>query len=450
MYQAHFKLDKRLFEDGVAADAAVFRSRQHDQLIEQFKLALSSSTSVVLLRGAAGVGKSTLTSTALRATSTRLALAWLNSTPSNAAELLELMLADFGVNAARASRIERLQLWRQFQAEMAATESRLFVVVERTEDLPAEVLHTLDSLTAADAGGNPGANVVLLGHQGLEAHLMATLLDSFRQRIRLRAELKPFSEAELQDYLRHQTACAGGHFDRLFAPGAVAALQRYSRGVARLSNNLCETALTIAATRAQTLLTPQIVTEAAIEWLGLGEAPAPAAHAAPLPSATIAVSNVPVQMPIAPTIAIATPVITPAPVAAPTPVAPAAVAAPVQAAPVVAPVVTAQPVAPPAVVAPPRFVAPAPIVTPAPAPAPVAVRAPQPPPPPKPAVAAAPPAPAAAPPPALVIEFDGGETDVRDVEIVDFPVLTDAVEASEPPVAKRPSAPPPVAPTVAA
>jgi ATP/maltotriose-dependent transcriptional regulator MalT len=89
MYQAHFKLERRLFEEGVAAETAMFRSTQHNLLIEQFKIAFASATSIVLLRGPAGVGKSTLTSTALRATSTRLALAWLNSTPGNAAELRE-------------------------------------------------------------------------------------------------------------------------------------------------------------------------------------------------------------------------------------------------------------------------------------------------------------------------------------------------------------------------
>ena len=71
-------------------------------------------------------------------------LAWLNAHRRNAAELLELVLVELGVGTLRTTRIERLQLWRQFQGEMRATESRLFIVVERTEDLRCEVLHALD------------------------------------------------------------------------------------------------------------------------------------------------------------------------------------------------------------------------------------------------------------------------------------------------------------------
>jgi type II secretory pathway predicted ATPase ExeA len=398
-----------LFDEGVAADAAVFRNRQHTELVEQIKLAFASSTSVVVLRGPAGVDKSTLISAALRASSTRLALAWLNGTPTNAAELLELLLVELGVNTARTSRIERLQLWRQFQAEMAATVSRLFVVVERTEDLPVEVLHALDSSTAADAAGHPGANVVLLGHHRIDEHLADPLLDSFRQRIRLRAELKPFTQVELQDYLRHRVAVAEGQHDRVFALGAVAALHRYSRGIARLTNNLCETALTLAASRGQKLLTADLVNEAAVAWLGLSDPQAvatpPVAKTTPVapiaPPITVTVAAPVTFAPVLPSVAVAAsaPV---APVAPPSPPSPAAAAPTIVSSPraPVAPTVVSAPPAPPA--------------------APVSTAVP-----PR-------PAPRVTPPPAVVQEYDGGETDIPDVSILDFPVLTDAIDTGEP------------------
>ena len=279
MYHAHFGLERGLFDEGIAADAAVFRNSKHDRLIAHFKLALATASSSVVLHGAAGVGKTTLTSAALRATSTRLALAWLNGLPTNAAELLELILIELGVNTLRTTRIERLQLWRQFQGEMRATDSRLFIVAERTEDLAPDVLHALDQLTAPDAVGNPGANLVLLGHAGIHEHLAAPALDSLRQRIRLRAELEPFTEAELQDYLRHQTARAKGHYDQIFAPGTVAALYRYSNGIARLVNTLCESALDIAAVQHQKQLTADLVARTAVSLLGLAES-TPAARPA--------------------------------------------------------------------------------------------------------------------------------------------------------------------------
>jgi type II secretory pathway predicted ATPase ExeA len=402
MYHAHFGLEHGLFGEGIAEDGAVFRAPKHDRLIAHFKLALASPSSGIVLHGPAGVGKTTLTSTALRAISTRLALAWVGGMATNAAELLELILLELGIGTLRTTRMERLQLWRQFQGEMRATDSRLFVVVERTEDLPIEVLHALDQLTAPDAVGNPGANLVLLGHAGIHDHLAAPLLDSLRQRIRLRAELEPFTEAELQDYLRHQVTAAGGQLDRIFAPGAVASLHRYSQGVARLVNTLCESALDIAAVQQQKQLTPELVAKTAGTLLGLPGAGTAAQSAAAAP---------------------------PAPAAQPAAASARAPAPPAEARPAAATGPIFERRAQPRVPAPPPS-------------APTAERAGAP------AAAGAPPA--ATP---FEIEFDGGATDVADIAAADFPILTEAVEApaakpAEPPTVK--AAEPPVAKPAAA
>ena len=401
MYQAHFGLDRGLFDEGIAADGAVFRNSKHDRLIAHFKLALASASSGVVLQGPAGVGKTTLTSTALRATSTRLALAWLNGMPTNAAELLELILIELGVNTLRTTRIERLQLWRQFQAEMRATDSRLFLVAERTEDLSPDVLHALDQLTAPDAVGNPGANLVLLGHAGINEHLAAPALDSLRQRIRLRAELEPFTEAELQDYLRHQTARAKGHYDQIFAPGTVAALYRYSNGVARLVNTLCESSLDIAAVQHQKQLTPELVARTAVSLLGLADptpAARPAAPPAPAPAPPVETRPAPRAVTPAPSAMIVERRSEPRAIAVPASPPPAQAAE-----------------LPPA----PRPPSPSPPAPPSPSPV-VATATAQ-----------------AAP---VELEFDGGATDVADVAVADFPVLTDAIE---PPAPAKPAAPAP-------
>jgi type II secretory pathway predicted ATPase ExeA len=428
MYHAHFGLERGLFDEGIAADAAVFRNAKHDRLIAHFKLALASASSCVVLHGSAGVGKTTLTSAALRASSTRLALAWLSGMPTNAAELLESILIELGIGIARTTRIERLQLWRQFQGEMRATDSRLFIVAERTEDLSPEVLHALDQLTAPDAVGNPGANLVLLGHAGIHEHLAAPALDSLRQRIRLRAELEPFTETELQDYLRHQATHAGGSYEQIFAPGSVAALYRYSNGVARLVNTLCESALDIAAVQHQKQLSPDVVARTAVSLLGLAEP-------IPVPRIAAAAAAAPVS---------AAPVDTRA-------VPRAAAASPPQSVVIerrYEPRGSAGATSPP----------PTRAAEPLPAPPPSPVRAAEPLPAPPPPASAPPRAPSAAtiapaPVTPAAAEFDGGATDIADVAVTDFPVLMDAVdplvappEAQTVPAAPKPATPGPQAP----
>jgi general secretion pathway protein A len=269
MYHAHFGLTKALFDPGIAQEAGVYLGERQRAALAQVKTALTPLGSALLLLGPAGVGKTTLASAAVRAASTRLALGWLTSPPAHAPELLEMLLAEFGLSAHRATRAERLQMWRQFLNEMSATESRVIVLVEHCEDHSTDALRALESLTAPDPNGGLGANLVLLGGRDVGEHLQPPALDALRQRVRLRQRVEPLDAAELHDYLAHHAALAGGTVDALFEPSAVAALVEHSGGLPRMVNNLCETALELAAAAAQKRVDGSLLRKVAVEIFGL-------------------------------------------------------------------------------------------------------------------------------------------------------------------------------------
>lgn len=270
MYEAHFGLEKSLFGGGIAHESAVFMGPRQQQIAAKFGVALTTYDSVIVLTGPAGVGKTTLTAAALRMTHTRVALGWLPSTPTNGAELLEALLAEFGQSAHRVGRIERQQMWRQFVSEMSATDTRVFVIAEHADTLEIGVLRALEAATAADPNGCPGANVILLGQAELAERLNPPALASLRQRVRLRQSLEPFSPLELEAYLRRRVADAGGAFDRVFGPGAAAALHRFTDGLPRALHNLCETGLTLAAAEGAERVTAELIATIATEHFGLG------------------------------------------------------------------------------------------------------------------------------------------------------------------------------------
>jgi type II secretory pathway predicted ATPase ExeA len=320
MYQAHFGLQKGLFDGGIAHEDAVFVGPRQQVIVANFKVALTTFDSVIVLTGAAGGGKTTLTAAALRATSTRLALGWLSSAPTNGPELVELLLAEFGLNAHRVGRVERLQMWRQFLNEMSTTDSRVFVIAERADEMEVEALRTLEGVTAADPNGCLGANLILLGQPDLNDRLRLPALASLNQRVRLRQHLPPFSVEELEAYLRHRVALAGGNFDKVFEPGTAGALHQYSGGFPRVVNNLCETALTLAATGAEQRVTPQLVMRVAVGLYGIDAGSAPS-HASIAPAHGASVHSAPPQAPLLPaaptTHAITPPTIPASPAVAP-------------------------------------------------------------------------------------------------------------------------------------
>jgi general secretion pathway protein A len=284
MYHEHFGLERSLFDEGIAQDAAVFFAGPHERAAATLKVALTSRDSAAVLVGPAGIGKTTIASHTLRAMTTRLALGWLGSAPLTSHELLEMLLTEYGFTPYKHSRVERLQMWRQFLAEMSLTETRVCILVENADSYAPEVLAALESMTAADPTGCPGANIVLTSRGPLAELFANPLLAPLRQRTRMQQRLEPLDQADLRRYLAHCAKTAGGDYGRIFAPDAAEALHTYSGGVIRVANNLCETTLTMAADAGCKRLGGELVARTATDVFGI--APAGAASLAPGPRAS--------------------------------------------------------------------------------------------------------------------------------------------------------------------
>lgn len=271
MYERHFGLQRRVFNEGIARDSDVFFGASAQKLESELTTALSTRDSVVVVTGQAGVGKTTVASHVLRNSTTRLALAWIGNTPLTAHELLEQLLTELGFGAYKHSRTERLQIWRQHLKEMSITDTKVCVMVDSAESFGIDVLAALASLTAADPCGCHGANVILASQSPLHEQLSAPSLGSLKQRIRLSFKLEPLDEREMRTFLDDRIRAAGSSVDKIFSDDAIGRLYAHSGGIFRVVNNLCETLLTVAAAEQRASIDAELVNRIAVETFGLGQ-----------------------------------------------------------------------------------------------------------------------------------------------------------------------------------
>lgn len=288
MYKQHFGLSSELFDDGIASGSSVFCGPRQKVLAANLTIALTRRDSVAVVYGLPGVGKTTTVTHALREMTTRLALGTIAQPPLTAHELLEQLLGEFGFSPYKNSRSERLQMWRQFLSEMEVTETRVCILVENAQELNVEVLKALGSLTAADANGCPGANVILTATRAPDDLLNSPELAALRQRMRLQSTLAPLTPDETREYLAHRVEEAGGTYEAIFAPDAIEAVHAFSGGLIRVIDNVVESALGIAAARREKMLTAALVTRVAVGLFGIpaAQVAAGAKDAAPSPADT--------------------------------------------------------------------------------------------------------------------------------------------------------------------
>jgi len=305
MYTEHFGLNKSVFDGGIAQGDDLFLGARQQRIAANLKIGLTTRDSVVTLTGCIGVGKTTIAAEALRITATRLAQTWVGNMSLDPDEILELLLAGFELNPFGMGRVQRLHTWRQFMSELSVTDTRICILVENAVALGPKVLQALEALTAADPNDCPGANLVLMGPPSLQQVLQTPGLQPLQLRIRARQRLDPMSADEVDQYLRHRITAVGGDYDAMVAPGAAAMVHRFSAGVPRIIKNVCETALTVEATRKSPQLTPEVVRRVAETVYGL-------APSVPLPAATQAKAPAPAAAPAAGKPAAARPAAAPA------------------------------------------------------------------------------------------------------------------------------------------
>ena len=285
MYEDHFGLSQNPFQP-VAEGEAIYEGPDQAKVIADLKIALTARDSIAVLTGPVGVGKTTIVTHALEKMGSERLVARLGRTQVGSDELVDLLLAKFGIVREATRRFECLKTFNRILSEQAASGARVFIVIEDAERLGAELLEELEALTATDDGASAGANIILMGPQKLDKLLTAPALERVRQRIRLQQALDRFTAEQVEDYLRHRITAAGGDFDTVFEEGTALMVRRCSGGIPRVVNALCETALTVAAETQVTEVTPQTIFDVAVEVFGMepGKVP-PAPLAKPKQSA---------------------------------------------------------------------------------------------------------------------------------------------------------------------
>ena len=130
--------------------------------------------------------------------------------------------------------------------------------------MSAETLEELRMLSNVNDDKEQALQVILVGQHELRDNLKQPELVQFAQRISVDYHLQPLSAEETANYIRHRIRIAGGN-PEIFSALACEAVHRYSNGVPRLINLLCDTALVYGYAEQLQQVSARLVTQVAKE-----------------------------------------------------------------------------------------------------------------------------------------------------------------------------------------
>jgi type II secretory pathway predicted ATPase ExeA len=267
MYEAHFGLKSRPF-GSKAEGAGVFTGPRQVEVMSSLKKGLAAQDAVVTVTGPVGVGKTTIVSRALETISPGRMVAWVSRMQLAPDEVVELLLAGFGIKRQGKGTIQRFAAFRRLMAEQAAVGAQVAIVVEDALRIGAEALVEIEALTAADTGDGTSANIILMGPPELHRIMSSPDLARMKQRNRLRQDVDALTLPEVQGYLKHCIRTAGGDFDAIFGPGIPDIVFGCSEGIPRVINTLCESALTAAMEDGLSRIPAMLMHKVAVDAFG--------------------------------------------------------------------------------------------------------------------------------------------------------------------------------------
>jgi general secretion pathway protein A len=266
MYEQHFGLDKRPF-DQTPDSEFLYLSEQHGFALASMKFAIAKRDAFVIVTGDVGSGKTTILNRLLSEVEEGVAVSRVNHTQLSDVELLQIILADFGIRAFDKKKAELVIMLRDYVREQYDAGRQVVLVIDEAQNLKRKVLEELRLLSTIETEKEKQVTILLVGQPQLNKLVDHPKLEQLRQRCRLRLNLEPLPEEDTEAYLRHRLEVAGGDFEAIFEPDTVPQIYRQSAGVPRLINTLCDTALTACVVRDAPMVTPAIVAEV-VEELG--------------------------------------------------------------------------------------------------------------------------------------------------------------------------------------
>ena len=275
MYLKHFGLERKPFEQ-LPDPEFLFLSEKHDAALSSIGFAVAIQDSFVIITGEIGSGKTTLLHKFLSEKLTDAVVVFVTQTRLTASELLEAILVEFGADPFGKGKVELTTMLKRVIEGHQRDGKRVVIVIDEAQNLTASVLEELRLVTCVSPGSNKQINVVLVGQPQFNKTIDSPALVQLKQRCRLRYHLTALTEEETRQYMDHRLSVAGGSIEKVFEPGVEQAIYRHCRGIPRLINMLCDTALIFAFVRDVPRVDDEALTQAVRElgWLNSGgEAP---------------------------------------------------------------------------------------------------------------------------------------------------------------------------------
>lgn len=221
----------------------LFHSAKHREALNHLLYGIRERKGFIQLTGEVGAGKTTLCRALLEQLDGRFSTALILNPVLNADELMKAIAVEFGLSVKGSDRMETIAAISDFLLQQVLNGKETILIIDEAQNLTEELLEQVRLLSNIETDDRKLLQIILMGQPELRERLNSPRLRQLRQRITVRYHLNPLKLGEMGLYIQHRLSFAGGNGIPVFTRPALWRIFKYSQGVPRLINAVCDKAL---------------------------------------------------------------------------------------------------------------------------------------------------------------------------------------------------------------
>jgi general secretion pathway protein A len=242
----------------------LFLTPGHEEILTSIVYGIQGRRGIMAIIGEVGTGKTTILNTALEWLSEKTKVAYVIDFDVSFEDLLTMALVKLGLVAAdqTITKVDALNRLDEFAQQQLAEGGNVAFIVDEAQNLNRRAMENLRLLSNLETPKHKLVQIVLSGQPELEAKLDQPEVRQLTQRISIRRHVDPLKEDETIKYMQHRLEVAGYNGPLLFSQNALQLIWKYTQGIPRKINILCDNALLIGFRKHQQKIHTHVVEKA--------------------------------------------------------------------------------------------------------------------------------------------------------------------------------------------
>ena len=267
MYLSFYGLSEKPFN--LTPDAGfVYLSQIHREVLGHLLFGINNRKGFICITGEVGSGKTTLCRVLLNQLDENTEVAFVLNSYLTEFELLKTINEDLGIATTGRTRKELIDELNRYLIEQNSKGKNIIVIIDEAQNLSIPVLEQLRMLSNLETEKEKLLQIILVGQPELNKLLQNEKIRQLNQRITVRHHLTPLTKDELKEYIYHRLNIAGSKGNIVFTEGAIGEIFRFSRGIPRAINVICDQALLVGYVMNSLRITKAMIRKAVCEVLG--------------------------------------------------------------------------------------------------------------------------------------------------------------------------------------